>query len=335
MNDIVFSVAWCPVNGEILDALAKRIDPRRVLIHTNDYRAFKGYGNFPDFTPSPEGRAFFKKALAMGFHVMPHFPALDVDPQHPIYNAIRDFQYREIENKKLVGWTRKAGEGPLPESHADRIRPPAGSSIMRMHAGSSLWRSVLAENILKTVEDLGATEAFLDVTMNIHNVSNALVENFTPTEGMERLEATIAELGGGLILGGEGRNEVTMRSQAWGQVHLYKSWQTNWPGLEKLVTVPLGELLYGDWCRAFGYTRLAGGNPDADLRLRMQLDQGSVPTITIRTAAEIDNPIRASNRCSTPRSSGSAPSESSPGGRDPAAPRFLPPPFSPAPLCDK
>ena len=101
---------------------------------------------------------------------------------------------------------------------------------MRIHPGSSLWRSVLAENILKTVEELGATEAFLDVTMNIHNVANCLVENWTPTEGMERLESTMAELGNGLILGGEGRNEVTMRYQAFGQVHLFKSWQTNIPG---------------------------------------------------------------------------------------------------------
>ena len=101
----------------------------------------------------------------------------------------------------------------------------------------------------------------------------------------------MADEGVGLIPRiGDGRNEVTMRSQAWGQVHLYKSWQTNLPGLEKLVTVPLGEFLYGDWCRAFGYTRLSGGNPDADLRLRLQLDQGSVPTITVRTVAEIENP---------------------------------------------
>ena len=252
-NDIVFSIVWCPPDTAILTALSKRIEPRRILIHIDDFKIFKGYGNFPDFTPSPEGLAFFNKAVAMGFHIMPHFPALDIDPQHPAYNGIRDFQYRELENKKLVGWTSKAGEGPIAESHADRIRPTIGLSIMRMHPGSSLWRSVLAENILKTVEDLGATEAFLDVTMNIHNVSNCLIENWTPPEGMERLESTMAELGNGLVLGGEGRNEVTMRYQAFGQVHLFKSSFKNNPELERLTTVPLGEFLYGDWCRAFGY----------------------------------------------------------------------------------
>jgi hypothetical protein len=290
MNDIVFSVVWCPPDTAILDALARRIDPRRVLIHISSFGEFQGYGNFPDFTPSEKGRAFFKKGLAMGFHILPHFPALDIDPTHPAYNAIRDFQYRELENKKLVGWTHIAGEGPIPESHADRIRPPAGSSIMRMHAGLSLWRSILAENILKTVEDLGVDAAFLDVTMNTHNVANCLVENWTPTEGMARLEDTIADLGNGLVLGGEGRNELTMQSQAFGQIHLFKSWQVNLPGLERLKPVLLGEFLYGDWCRAFGYTNLSGGTPADDFRLKMQLEQGSVPTITVRGAQEIDEP---------------------------------------------
>ena len=290
MKEIAFSIIWCPADTAILDAIARRIEPRHVLIHIEKFRVFEGYGNFPDFTPSPEGKAFFRKALAMGFHIMPHFPALDIDPQHPAYNGIRDFQYRELENKKLVGWTSRAGEGPIAESHADRIRPTMGLSIMRIHPGSSLWRSVLAENILKTVEELGATEAFLDVTMNIHNVSNCLVENYTPPEGMERLESTMAELGDGLILGGEGRNEVTMRYQAFGQVHLYKSWQTNIPELSRLTTVPLGEFLYGDWCRAFGYHNLFGGNAEADLRLRKQLEQGAVPTISVHNAAEIENP---------------------------------------------
>ena len=289
MKDIVFAVAWCPNDTTVLEALARRIEPRRILLHAAGFRNRQNEG-IPDFTPSPEGKAFFKKAMAMGFHVMPHFPALDIDARHPAYNAIRDFQYRELENKKLVGWTRKDGEGPVPESHADRISSPVGAKMMRMHPGSSLWRSVLAENILKAIEGLGATEAFLDVTMNIHNVSNCLVEDWTPTEAMERLESTVAELGNGLILGGEGRNEVTMRYQAFGQVHLFKSWKTNIPGLDRLTTVPLGEFLYGDWCRAFGYSELRGGNPEADLRLHMQIDQGSVPTITIRTAAEINNP---------------------------------------------
>jgi hypothetical protein len=81
-----------------------------------------------------------------------------------------------------------------------------------------------------------------------------------------------------------------MQSQAFGQIHLFKSWQVNIPGLERLKPVLLGEFLYGDWCRAFGYTNLSGGTPADDFRLKMQLEQGSVPTITVRGAQEIDEP---------------------------------------------
>ena len=46
----------------------------------------------------------------MGFHVMPHFNSIDMDPSHPVYNRIRDFQYRHIETKQLLGWSWVEGK---------------------------------------------------------------------------------------------------------------------------------------------------------------------------------------------------------------------------------
>ena len=37
-------------------------------------------------------------------------------------------------------------------------------------------------------------------------------------------------------------------------------------------------------------SNLFGGSPQADLRLRKQLEQGAVPTITVHNATEIENP---------------------------------------------
>jgi len=241
------------------------------------------------FEDEPVGKEFFRKAVAMGFHVLPHFPALDMDPTHPSYNSLRDFQYRELENHKIVGWTQR-GEGPVPESNQDRVRHQGFRVNMRMHPGLSMWRSLLAENIAKTLEVMPVDSVFLDVTMNIHNVSNGLVENSPPTLGMVLLMETIRSLGKGLTLTGEGRNEITMQRQVFGQVHLFKSWRENFPGLERLKPIHLGEFLFGPWCRSFGYARLSGQEAWEPMRMRLHVDMGAVPTITIRSAAEIDNP---------------------------------------------
>ncbi|MHB8094575.1 MAG: hypothetical protein ACYDH0_06500 [Candidatus Aminicenantales bacterium] len=288
MNEVKLAIAWCPREPAVLDALAKRIDPRNVLLHFDKMR-----DQYPclDFTPTPEGAAFVKKAAAMGFRIFLHCPALDMDPLHPAYNMIRDFQYRELENKKLIGWTWK-GEGPVPESHAARLLYPGRNVNMRMHPGLSMWRSLLAENIRALVETLSVDTIFLDVSMNTHNVANCLVENTPPTEGMVKLEKTIQSLGKGLILAGEGRNEMTVPYQAFSQVHIFKSWFENIEGLERIDQNPclLGEFLFGRWSRSFGYHSLSGKTPAEEFRIRHQINMGAIPTVTIRTADEILNP---------------------------------------------
>jgi hypothetical protein len=205
---------------------------------------------------------------------------------------VRDFQYRELENKKLIGWTWR-GEGPVPESHEDRLRHKGQRVNIRLHAGLSLWRSLLAEEILKLVKELPLKALYLDVTMNTHNVHNCLVENTTPTEGMKRLQKTIKSLGNGLVLAGEGRNEINMQDQSFSIVHLFKSWFENIDGLERIKPCPLGEFLFGRWSRAFGASRLSGKNPAEQFRIKMQIAFGGIPTITIDSAEEIEKPNAA------------------------------------------
>jgi hypothetical protein len=288
-DDVSLALSWCPIDPAVLDALAERISPGKVLLHVAAFR--RDRNNYPDYTPSAEGAAFIKKAQDMGFRVFPHVAAIDIDPQNPAYNFIRDFQYRELENKKIIGWTWR-GEGPVPESHATRIRLREEDRRVniRLHPGLGMWRSILTESVLKLYEELSLTALFLDVTMNTHNVHNALVENTTPTEGMKKLQTTIKSLGKGLMLGGEGRNEITMQDQIFSQVHLFQSWHENIEGLEGLQPIRLGEFLFGRWSRSFGYSRLSGRTDWERFRMKRQVEMGAIPTITIRTAEEITSP---------------------------------------------
>lgn len=290
-KDLRFAISWCPNDPGILDALAKRLDPKTVLLHIPGWRT-DGYDqNYPTFVASPAGRAFIAKAQAMGYHAMPHFNAMDMDPTHPVYAYLRDFQYRSLETKKVEGWTYYENHVlPVPESNAARLRHQDKNTMVKIHPGLSMWRSILAENVRKAVNDLALDTVFLDITLCIWNLHNSVVEDQTPTEGIQKLTAHIGSLGKGLVVGGEGRNEITMREETVGQVHLFKSSGPSIEGLERAGGCPLSEFLFGRWCRSFGYSTLHGQTEDSGMRIKLQTSLGAMPTITISSAEEIEHP---------------------------------------------
>jgi hypothetical protein len=289
-----FAISWCPCDPGILDALARRLDPRGVLLHIPSWRV-DGYDqNYPAFTASETGRAFIRKAQAMGFRAMPHMNAIDMDPTHPVYTCLRDFQYRELESKRLQGWTWADGRvKPLQESNAARLRHQDKNTMVKIHPGLAMWRSILAEHVRDAAEALSLELAFLDVTLCTWNLHNCLVENMTPTEGMKRLIAAVAGIGDGLFVGGEGRNEVTMTEQSFSQVHLFRSSGRSIEGLERTGGCPLNEFLFGRWSRSFGYSSLGGRTEDEQMRMRLHVSLGAMPTVTIQSAAEIERPNQA------------------------------------------
>lgn len=100
MNNIKFALSWCPGDARILDAIAKRIQPDNVLLHFPNWRTDPYDENYPTFIPSNEAKIFIKKAQQMGFHVMPHFNSIDMDPSHPVLNKCAIF-HTEISKVKF------------------------------------------------------------------------------------------------------------------------------------------------------------------------------------------------------------------------------------------
>ena len=289
-----FAVSWCPTDGAILEALAKKLDPKTVLIHLPHWRT-DGYDkNYPTFEPSTQGEAFVKRAQAMGFRTMPHFNAIDMDPTHPVYPYLRDFQYRTLEGRKVQGWTWVDDRVlPVPESNAARMKHQDKMTMVKIHPGLAMWRSMLTENVASAARRLALDTVFLDVTLNTWNIHNCLVENQTPTEGMKRLVSEVAAIDSGLAVGGEGRNEITMQDEAFGQVHLFMSWQESIEGLERTGGCELNEFLFGSICKSFGYTGLGGNSEAEEARMRLHLEHGAMPTVTLRGAEDIERPNRA------------------------------------------
>ncbi len=284
------AVSWCPTDHSILTEIAKVLSPTLVLLHVPNWRSDAYDENYPTFNASEQGRIFVEQARAMGFRVMPHFNSIDIDPTHPAYNEVRDFGYREVESKRLLGWTWDNGLKFVQESNTARLLYRDKKTMVKIHPGLAMYRSIMAENIGKAVKDLDLHAAFLDVTLNSSNLHNCLVENQTSSEGMNRLIENVACVRKGLAMGGEGRNEMTMLQQCLGQPHLFKSWHDTIPGLERCGRAALCEFLFGRWCRSFGYSGLRGQDANSCMRMELHQALGTIPSIELGSGADVATP---------------------------------------------
>jgi len=295
LQALAMAVSWCPGDIAILNALAERADPRKVLLHFPDWRADAYDENYPTYVASEQAAAFLARAHELGFHVMPHFNVEEVDPGNPVYPEVRDFQFRDVETKRTYGWSWVNGRsiGP-PESNASRLDHRREKVMVKIHPGLSKWRSILCSRIQEAQRRHSLRDVFVDVTLNTFNLHNCLVENMTSSEGVNRLIHQIAGLG--LSAGGEGLNETFFQALSFAQVHLFRNPSSAMEGLDRTGGCPLNTLLFGRLCRTFGYNGLGGRNANEELRAQIHESHGALPTITISSAAEIANPTPAVKR---------------------------------------
>ncbi len=291
LNNVKLALSWCPGDIAILEAVAKKIHPDKVLLHYSNWRSDPYDENYPTFIPSDDARRFIKKAQQMGFHVMPHFNSIDMDPSHPVFEQMRDFSYRDVESKVLQGWSWYNGKGiGVPESNFNRTTNRDKKVMVKIHPGLGMWRSVLVENMQKAITDLSLDAAFIDVTLCIWNIHHSIVDNTTTSEGMNKLIKYVSGINNGIVVGGEGLNEITAQAQSFAQVHLFKHGAE---GYERGATCDLNNFLFGKICRSFGYSGLSGRNEQEALRMKVHVDLGTIPTITINKADDIINPNAA------------------------------------------
>lgn len=291
LGDLALSVNWCPNDGAILDAVARRVKPQRVLVHVPGWRG-DGYDqNYPTYAASEAGRAFVAKARSMGFRVAPHFNTEDVDPQHPCYDGLDCVRMQNIETRKAWGWAYAGGKilGPPNAGHALR-RNRDKNVMVKIHPGSAMWRSVLAEHMEPAVREFDLEAVFADVTLCTGNLHNCLVDGLTSTEGMRLMIERLASIKEGLVVGGEGINEIVAQKQAFGMTGAYYVFGRGRPHIARTGGLNLGHVLWGDLCRAIGHGNLSGKTPDEEATLRVLEEHDGLPTITVGSAQEILEP---------------------------------------------
>lgn len=277
-KDIRLAVSWAPVDKALLNALAKKVDPKTVLLHVPHWRD-KTYDQcYPDFTPSEAFRDYLRCAKALGFHVMPHANSIDMDPTMPEYRHVADFKYRELETGELMGWSLIG----MPNANKALLENRCRNVMVKVHPGLARWRAILAENLdraLTLLED-NTDAVFTDVTLCTFNLENCLVDNTTAMQGMNRLIDHISRLRGGIAVGGEGLNELTMQKLSFAQVHPFAH---GLKGAELARTGgnDLNDFLFGRLCRSFAYCGLTGKDEDNVVMSRIFTEHGAIPTLGV------------------------------------------------------
>ena len=287
VNDIRLTLQWCSCKAELLDAVAEVINPSHVLLHVPAWRTDPYDVNYPEYTASAEGAAFIAYANEKGFRALPHFNYFAMDPAHPAFAMLSEFVLRDGRSKRITGWRWEKGGLPFPQSHSWLKSLQDQKTMTYLHAGASPWRRLLTERIAAAVAALKTPGLFVDQTLCAGNPDNAVVENLTTAEGMVALTRELTELDGLPAVGGEGLNEMSMQYQTVAQVHLFKSWHTNDEHFDGLDPVPVNHFLFGDLCRAMGYSGLAGETPESERRLAVHEALNALPSLTVNRPEQI------------------------------------------------
>lgn len=284
-DDIHLAVSWCPTNPDILDALKRYIDPKKVIIHLPNWRQHIYDQGYPDYTASETGKAFIAKGNEMGYHIAPHFNCFEIDPSMPEFELVRDFRFRNIEDHRAMGWTiLNNNYGDVPEDNM-ALRTNREYNVMtKIHPALPVWKNLLAGNMKKAVDNNNLHMVFTDISHNTHNIVNSLVNDTTTIKGTQELISFLGQINGGITVGGEGMNE-TLLCQHFAQGHsVFNGEAQTMIPVENYL--PINHMLFGELCHIIGY------HPQNDINRQILQDdcdkkRGFVPTLFCSQAEQL------------------------------------------------
>lgn len=267
VDDVSLNIMWAGTELALLERLAEVFPPRQVLIHLASWRTSKYDVDYPDYYPTDAARAFMAKANAMGYHVMPHFNYWSCYNEHPLFIQLRDWQVRSALRNEPQGW----------------YWPPDTHDYTRMgyiHPGLGLWRRTLIDALRRTCDNLQAPAAFIDQTLCTWNTDNGLVENLSTVEGLRWMQEEFAAIQPGIVLAGEGCNEISFQRECFAQAHIFNTPHVG--GLtpeHAAISVPVCAFLWRGHTRLLGYYHLHPGDEDMELGMEVYRIMGVMPTL--------------------------------------------------------
>jgi hypothetical protein len=293
LKGLSFAVSWCPTDEKLLEAIAEKVDPNKVLLHLNNWRKFGYDEDYPYFRASGKGRAFVARCREMGFHVMPHCSSMEIDPSLHELRYLDDFSIRSLESGRRLGWSwvNNSASSGVPESDIALTSNKTNKVMIKIHTAFPTWHSILREHIREPVEDMNLENIFIDVTLCLYNSQQSLINNTPTTLGFLKEIRHLQALGRGgrpLYVGGEGLNEIITQGISFAQVHLFNR---NESAIQaRTGKCDINAFLFGKLTRSMGYSTLSGKTEDSVVNMQSHVDHGAIPTVTVSSAEEIINP---------------------------------------------
>ena len=279
---IRFSVVTNLQSLDLLRALAKRTDAHRTLLVIPDWRRYAYDTHYPDYSPKPFIAKRIRQAHALGFKVMLYTNIFGVDPQHPEFSRMQQFQVRDSETGQPVWSEYTAGSKHVKFAQID----PAAKS----------WRSLFIRRIEKLVSIVNPDAIHLDQSLLMYNDANGRIDGMNMMEGNLALHRELrAGLPPSVALGGESLNELTMRYEAFAQRHAYGIFAGKHSWDDKMIDqiVPLSTALF--YSQTIEYAHPDEANPITPQYYMawhrvVHNRLGAIPTLTRPTISQIERP---------------------------------------------
>ena len=259
---------------DVLDKLAKQVDPTKTLLYLVDWRK-DGYDvNYPDYTPKAGFGDFIEAAHRHGFRVMPHTNLVGVSTYHPLYTEFKKSQFRDEWNNNLIGWRWEQTKNP--QRHA------------WINLADSKFRTLFVQQLKKIWVKYRVDAFHLDVSSVVVNDANGLIDGLNSAQGNVLMHLELAEAMPGVVFSGEGLHEVTFFRESFAQ-----RWKISpWHGRSSAKPHPISAFLFSRYTLPYGY--LGMPNPDQNpLSYQEYLDSyeswGILPTLKIWWVAQLES----------------------------------------------
>ncbi|HEX3000296.1 MAG TPA: DUF6259 domain-containing protein, partial [Armatimonadota bacterium] len=155
-------VCTVPMETQLLDELARRLNPAQTLLYIPSWRR-DGYDrNYPDYTALPEFGAWLTHAHALGFRVMAHVNYFGCDPLNPLYQQFKSQQLRDPFSKEPLWWDW------------NRATPPI--KFAYINPASRAWRQLFVSRMKEFCTRYPVDALHLDQTLCMYNDHNGTLD---------------------------------------------------------------------------------------------------------------------------------------------------------------
>ena len=268
VNDIGLVVIHPNLNKEIFKPLSEIVDPTKTLIYLTDWREEGHDINHPDYSnPHERFDTVLEEAQLLGFRIMLHVNVYNCSPSHPIYQELKQFQYRHPWDGELSGWRWDEIDHPERNAH--------------ISLASSKFRNLLVQQFKQVWEKYNIDAFFLDVSHYVLNDANGLIDGLTSAEGNVLMHMELAAAMPGTVFSGEFLHEVTFFRESFAAYHFDET--------RKTLSHPLSAFLFSPYTRPHGGIGIPGTtDPRYQLYLENAESQGYLPTVWISSKYDLN-----------------------------------------------